>query len=285
MIGKLNKLKCRISNANDEFKVIQYMDANYVNQINQGNNNTLEDERLILVCSSNHINRFQIEKPQSINGKKTAITFKQEWDDPQLGKINETFNSIRRGIPDTDRERFIDFLSFCSLGSGHVYGAAICSRVILEDFLMDIYYKPMVNYIKSQDAENSDKKLVDQFKDKYKTYAKSANGEKTELDFIKTNLRVSTLIKEIEDQSVKTKKLYKNILSLYISVKSSNNQINLKFDKDKNALLNLWDTSSAIVHGRQNSIAQLTNSMEDFINALKNNSKLVEKWKDIKEED
>ena len=150
---------------------------------------------------------------------------------------------------------------------------------------MDIYYKPMVNYIKSQDAENSDKKLVDQFKDKYKTYAKSANGEKTELDFIKTNLRVSTLIKEIEDQSVKTKKLYKNILSLYISVKSSNDQINLKFDKDKNALLNLWDTSSAIVHGRQNSIAQLTNSMEDFINALKNNSKLVEKWKDIKEED
>ena len=91
MIGELKKLTCRISNATDEFKVIQYMDPNYVNQINQGNINALEDERLILVCSSNHINRFQIEKLQSINGKKTAITFKQEWDDPQLGKINETF--------------------------------------------------------------------------------------------------------------------------------------------------------------------------------------------------
>ena len=291
MIGELKKLTCRISNANDEFKVIQYMDPNYVNQINQGNNNTLEDERLILVCSSNHINRFQIEKSQSINGKKTAIKFKQDWDDPQLDKINETFNSIRRGIPDIDRERFIDFLSFCSLGSGHVYGAAICSRVILEDFLTDIYYKPMVNYIKSQDAENSHKNLVNQYKERYKKYEKKEKeenpelGENIELKFIKANLSVTKLIKEIEEPSVKHNGLYEKILSIYISVKSSNDQINLYFDKDNKALLNLWKITSGIVHGRQNNILQLITSTEDFIKTLKINSKLVERWKDIKEED
>ena len=291
MIGELKKLKCRISNNDDEFKVIQYTDPNYVNRINHDNNNSLEDEHIILVCSSNHINKFEIEKSESINGKKPGIKFKQDWHDPKLGEMNETFNSMRRGIPDIDRERLTDFLSFCSLGRGHVYGAAICARIILEDFLTDIYYMPMINYIKSQDAENSDKNLVNQYKEKYKKYEKKEKKENTELrenielKFIKTKLSVTKLIKEIEEPSVQPDGLYEKILSLYISVKSSNDQINLKFDKDKNALLSLWEITSGIVHGRQNSILQLIKSTEDFINALKINSKLVEKWKDIKEED
>ena len=92
LINNLKDLKCRISDNNDGFKILNYLDEKY--------DGISEGQYLILVCDSNHINKYQIvEIKNKENQDDVNFEFQMDWHDPQLEKIKNIFDQIRRNIP------------------------------------------------------------------------------------------------------------------------------------------------------------------------------------------
>lgn len=280
LINNLKDLKCRISDNNDGFKILNYLDEKY--------DGISEGQYLILVCDSNHINKYQIvEIKNKENQDDVNFEFQMDWHDPQLEKIKNIFDQIRRNIPAIDRERFDDFLSFCSLGDGHLYGAAISSRVILEDLLSDIYYKPMIKYLNTGNAGTD---LLDYHKSKYKKYKEKHGADSDEVRCVQQELPIKQLIKIIESNNnlpnQQNEKYYKT-LSSYIKYKKESESVDLNFyatqSQVRDPLRDLWELSSGIAHGRQNDIGQLITAMEHFIIALEEREDLLNTWKVSKE--
>ena len=280
LINNLKDLKCRISDNDDGFKILNYLDEKY-DGISDG-------QYLILVCDSNHINKYKIvEIKNKENQDNVNFEFQMDWHDPQLEKIKNIFDQIRRNIPAIDRERFDDFLSFCSLGDGHLYGAAISSRVILEDLLSDIYYKPMINYLNSGKAGTD---LLEDHKEIYGHYKIRYGEDSKELRCVQQELTITKLINIIESNdnlpNQQNEKYYKT-LSSYIKYKKESESVDLNFyatqSQVRDPLRDLWKLSSGIAHGRQNDIGQLITAMEHFIIALEERKDLLNTWKVSKE--
>ncbi len=263
--NNINNLRCRISK-DDGFKTIQYLNNN-LSSINDG-------DSIILVCDENHINRYALVKYNKNN--RTGFKIMEEWEDSELKDMYELFNSIRTSIPDIDRERFLDFFSFCNLGNGHVYAAAISIRVILEDFLVDVYSKPLLIYMESN------------YNDYYKSFLVNFNKHKDNTNMqmsLYRDMNTTGMIKKIENTKP-IKAVKKNIskyrktnyiLILHKYLNSMHSQ-ELWFDHDDNILSKLWDLSSGIVHGKQFTMQQLIKDTFKFVKVMQKHLNGGLKW-------
>ena len=260
-----NKLKCRISDT-DGFKTIQYLEDN-LSDIN-------DSDFIILVCDENHINKYALVKDNQNN--RTTFKIEEEWYDIELKQLYQLFNLIRTSIPDIDRERFLDFFSFCNLGDGHVYAAAVSVRVILEDFLIDIYSKPLLSYMESN------------YRDYYISFFHRFNNSTHNTNMqraLYADMNTTDMIEKIEIIDSRTyvkennhKSRNTNYILILRNYLNSVNRSELRFDHDDKALSNLWETSSGIVHGKQFTMEQLIGDVYQFLKAMQKHLNEGLKW-------
>ena len=262
----MDNLKCRISDT-DGFKTIKYIEGD-LSSIKDG-------DYIILVCDDNHINKYAIVADNTNNPSELKID--GGWHDSELKLMYQNFNSIRTSIPDIDRERFLDFFSFCNLWDGQVYAAALSMRVILEDFLVDVYSKPSLSYMKTH-YNNYYQSFLRQFKN-------SKSNMKIER-FLYDKMNTTKMIEKIEtiDPDTHVKKNSRkfrsgNYISILRNYLNYTNSPELWFNKSGFPLNNLWRLSSDIVHGKPFAMVQLIDNTSKFIESIKKHIDEGLKWK------
>ncbi len=260
----LNKFKCLISE-DDDFKLVKLLSGD--------TSSLIDGENILAICSGNHINRIEIARHDTEN----EIDFALQWYDFKLQQIAEKFLSIRRKIPDRDRELIINFLSFCNIGEDGTYAAAVAARAALEEFLIDVYLQRFLSYMESSE------KL--QYKEHYKNWDKyyKKNLEKGEDSitpisrYAMHKINTSDLIKKIEKakEEVKDKQKKKtngnstkDFFKYFKEYLNKESKPYLFFDDDGGTMSNLWRLTSSIIHGNRDTIDKLMEYTLAFLNAL-----------------
>lgn len=263
-MANLEKFKCLISE-NDDFKLVKLL---------SGDTSSLSNgDSILAICSGNHINRFEIVR----DGPENDFDFASQWLDFRLQQIAEQFLSIRKKIPDRDREFIINFLSFCNIGEDGTYAAAVAARALLEEFLTDVYLRGFLSYM-----ENSEKaKYKCHYENWDKKYKKNMNNDKDSISpisryamhkIITIDLitKIENAKKEMRDkQNEKTNgNLIKDFFKYFKEYLDEESKPYLLFDKDSGALSNLWKLTSSIIHGNRHTINDLMKYTLNFLNAL-----------------